>query len=95
MDYYLYIMTNKKNGTLYIGSTSNLLKRVWEHRSKVIKSFTSKYNLDKLIYYEGHHVYDSVSLREKQLKKWRREWKVELIERCNPDWVDLFYSLSL
>ena len=87
--YYVYIMTNKKNGTLYIGVTGNLERRVYEHKQKLIEGFTKKYNLHKLVYYESGTDVSSVITREKQLKKWLRKWKIELIEKENPDWVDL------
>ncbi len=87
--YYVYIMTNKKNGTLYIGVTGNLERRVYEHKQKLIEGFTKKYNLHKLVYYESGTDVSSAITREKQLKKWLRKWKIELIEKENPDWVDL------
>jgi putative endonuclease len=91
--YYIYILASQKNGTLYIGVTSNLIKRISEHKDGIIKGFTKKYKIDKLVYYE---VYGEIGLalyREKQLKKWKREWKLELIEKENPSWKDLFTDL--
>ena len=90
---FIYIMTNKRNGTLYVGVTTNLLQRTYQHRNHLIEGFTDKYNLDKLVYYE---IYDDLHLaiaREKQLKKWKRAWKIKLIEILNPSWKDLFDSL--
>ena len=87
--YYVYIVTNKRNGTLYIGVTSNLIRRINEHKNKLIQGFTNKYNLTKLVYYEET---DNVTIaieREKRMKKWYRKWKIELIEGENPDWDDL------
>ena len=88
--YYVYILTNRKNGVLYIGVTNNLLRRVWEHKNKVIKGFTSKYNLDKLIYYEISNNVNDVISREKMMKKWKREWKINLVKKDNPEWIDLY-----
>ena len=89
----VYIITNKKNGTLYIGVTSNLIKRMWEHRKKIIDGFSKKHKLQQLIYYELHETLDSAITREKQLKKWNRQWKLRLIEENNPNWNDLYFSL--
>jgi len=93
MSAYIYIMSNKKDGTLYIGVTSNLLKRVHEHKEAAVDSFTNKYNLKNLVYFE---ILDDISeaiKREKQLKNWKREWKVALIEKKNFLWEDLYGSL--
>ncbi len=87
--YYVYIMTNKVNTVLYIGVTSNLQWRVFEHRHKLTKGFTARYNVNKLVYYEGYeYVWDAIS-REKQLKNWRRQWKIDLINTSNPRLNDL------
>ena len=86
-------MTNKKDGTLYIGVTSDLLKRVTEHKTGIIKGFTQRYNLHQLVYYETFGDIDLAIHREKMLKKWQRAWKIELIEKENPDWDDLYMSL--
>ena len=95
MQSYIYIMTNKKYGTLYIGVTSNLIKRVYEHKNSFIDSFTSKYNLKKLVYYEVFDDINEAIKREKQLKKWKRVWKIELIDKFNPTWKDLYLYLDL
>jgi len=87
--YYIYITTNKKKGTLYIGVTNNLERRMYEHKNKILKGFTEKYNLNKLIYYEET---DDISIaihREKRLKHWNRSWKIALVEKENPNWEDL------
>ena len=90
---YVYILTNKKNGTLYIGVTSDLIKRIWEHKNKVVEGFTEKYNLDKLVYYEVFEDIENAILREKQLKKWHRDWKINQIEKTNPEWKDLYEEI--
>jgi putative endonuclease len=92
--YFVYILANKKYGTIYIGVTNNLLRRVYEHKKKIIKGFTSRYGIDKLVYAEETSDIYSALLREKQLKKWNREWKLELIHKMNPEWKDLFYEFG-
>ena len=87
---YVYILTNKPMGTLYIGSTTDLVGRIWQHKNKAIPGFTSKYNIDKLVYYEWHDSLNDMILRERQLKKWNRNWKYRLIIQKNPDWNDLY-----
>ncbi len=89
----IYILSNKKNGTLYIGVTSNLVQRIWQHKNRVNQGFSTKYNLDKLVYYEIITDIKDAILREKQLKKWRRQWKLNLINEQNPNWVDLWESI--
>ena len=91
--YYIYILANKRNGTLYIGVTSNLVKRVYEHKNNIIDGFTKKYSIHKLVYYEITDDIESAIRREKQLKKWNRKWKMNLIENSNPKWIDLYYGL--
>jgi putative endonuclease len=86
----VYIMANKKRGTLYIGVTSNLIARVYEHRSEKREGFTKRYRLHKLVYYEMHGSAKEAFHRETQLKKWNRIWKIELIENKNPNWEDLY-----
>ena len=86
--YYIYIMTNNSK-TLYIGVTNNLQRRVYEHKNKLIEGFTKRYNITKLIYYETTSSIESAIKREKQLKNWKRAWKIELIESVNSDWKDL------
>jgi putative endonuclease len=92
-DYYVYILANKKNGTLYVGVTNNLLKRVYEHRNDLIKGFTKKYQVHRLVYYERTNGIEDALNREKKLKRWKRKWKLELIEKENPEWVDLYEKL--
>ena len=86
----VYIMASKRNGTLYIGVTSNLPKRVWEHREGVVDGFAKEYGVKTLVWYEVHDNAESAITREKQLKKWNRLWKLGLIEEKNPEWKDLF-----
>ena len=93
--YYVYIITNKFNSTLYTGITSDLVKRIYEHKYGVIDSFASKYKLAKLVYYETHEEINEAIKKEKQLKRWHKEWKVELIEKANSHWDDLYYEIVL
>ena len=87
--YYLYIFTNQKNGTLYIGVTNDLERRMFEHKRKLIEGFTKKYGLDKLVYFETYQFVNDAIKREKNMKKWKRQWKINLIEEDNPKWDDL------
>ena len=88
-NYCVYILTNRRNGTLYTGITSRLAERVDEHKQGVVGGFTRKYELDKLVWYERHDSAEAAITREKQIKEWRRRWKIELIEEINPYWNDL------
>jgi len=92
--YYVYILASKKNGTLYTGVTGDLIKRVYQHKNNLIPGFTNKYGVHKLVYYEQHGDVINAITREKQIKKWRRDWKINLIERNNPEWRDLYYELA-
>ncbi|WP_179007917.1 GIY-YIG nuclease family protein [Winogradskyella forsetii] len=87
--YYVYILSNKKNGTLYIGVTNDLERRMIEHKNKLVEGFTSKYNLNKLMYFESFQYVNDAIKREKQLKNWNRQWKIDLIEEANINWIDL------
>ena len=87
---WIYIMTNRRNGTLYTGSTSDIVSRVADHRLGRVKGFTSKYNLTRLVWFEMTDDMDIALLREKRIKKWNRQWKIDLIEASNPNWDDLF-----
>jgi len=94
--WYVYVMNNKPNGVIYVGVTDNLEERIKEHKLKLYpKSFTAKYNCDKLIYFEEFENDQEAMIREKRLKKWKREWKVKLIETMNPGWMDLSMNWSL
>ena len=87
--YYVYIMSSQRNGTLYIGVTNDLQKRVYEHKTSIIKGFTEKYGVSMLIYFEEFQQINQAIRREKNLKKWKRNWKLKLIEKRNPSWNDL------
>jgi putative endonuclease len=87
--YYTYILASKKNGTLYIGVTGNLEERMYEHKNEIFKGFTKKYKIKNLVYYEETDDISLAIMREKQLKFWKRAWKIELIEKENPGWEDL------
>ena len=91
--YYVYILASKKNGTLYIGVTGDLVKRIYEHKQKLINGFPKEHNIHGLVYYEHHNKIEEAILREKQMKKWNRKWKMRLIEEKNPDWKDLYNEI--
>lgn len=91
--HYVYILASRKNGTLYIGVTSDLIKRIYEHKEKKISGFSKKYRVDQLVYFEQTKDVCSAIKREKQLKKWNRQWKIDLIEKINPEWNDLYKRL--
>lgn len=91
--YYVYILASKKNGTLYIGVTSDLLKRVNEHKAKLVDGFTKKYDIQSLVFYEQYNDATVAIEREKTLKKWNRKWKIRLIEKMNPQWNDLYNEI--
>ncbi len=88
-----YILANKKNGTLYVGVTSDLRKRIYQHKNGLFQGFSSKYKTHMLVYYELHETMEAAILREKQIKKWNRDWKIELIAFQNPEWDDLYSSI--
>jgi len=89
----VYILASKRNGTLYIGVTSNLVKRIWEHRNNLLEGFTESYGVHNLVWYEPHESMESAIQREKRLKDWKRKWKMRLIESANPNWEDLYHTL--
>ncbi len=89
----VYLLASKRNGTLYTGVTSTLLKRVWEHKNNVIEGFTKKYGVHTLVWYEVHETMESAIQREKTIKNWKRAWKIKVIEEMNPQWRDLYPDL--
>jgi putative endonuclease len=91
--YYVYILASGKNGTLYVGMTGDLIKRVYQHKNNLVEGFTQKYNIHDLVYYEQGNDVSKVIRRETQLKRWKRAWKIRLIEEANPGWNDLYPSL--
>ena len=91
--YFIYILASKRNGTLYVGVTDNLKRRVWEHKNEVIKGFTKQYGVHMLIYYEQYTDINEAILREKRIKKWKRHWKIKLVNTVNSGWIDLYESL--
>ena len=92
--YFIYILASKRNGTLYIGVTNNLLERVNQHKNNLVDGFTKKYDVHNLVHYEAYKNIGDAIAREKSMKKWKRKWKLELIESSNPNWEDLYYTLS-
>jgi putative endonuclease len=94
MAFYVYILASKRNGTLYAGMTDDLVKRVWQHRNGIISGFTKEYDVKNLVWYETHESRESAFARERQIKKWKRIWKLELIEKGNPAWHDLWDEMT-
>jgi putative endonuclease len=95
MAFYVYILTSQRNGTLYVGMTDNLVQRVWMHRNGVLPGFTKRYGVKTLVWYEQHETREQALIRERQMKRWNREWKLGIIEQMNPGWTDLYESLSV
>ena len=94
-DYWVYMMASQKNGTLYIGVTNNIARRAYEHKTKLSKGFTAKYNVHILVWYEHYNDVNDAIMREKQLKRWERSWKIKLITEMNPEWSDLYEHLNM
>jgi putative endonuclease len=94
MSFFVYILASRRNGTLYVGMTDDLVKRTWQHRNGVIPGFTNKYGVKTLVWYEVHESRVSAPTRERQIKKWNRKWKLEIIETMNPTWRDLWEDIS-
>ena len=91
--FYVYLLCSKRNGTLYVGVISDLVKRVYEHKNDLVDGFAKKYNVHRLVWYELHESAESAITREKQIKKWKRAWKLKLIEQTNPKWIDLYENI--
>jgi putative endonuclease len=89
----VYLLASKRNGTLYAGVTSNLPKRIWEHKNNTVEGFTRKYGVHLLVWYELHETMESAIQQEKRIKEWKRAWKIRLIEEANPEWLDLYPGL--
>ncbi len=93
MNCFVYLLANGKNGTLYLGVTSNLIQRVYQHKTGTLQGFTSRYDVKSLVWFEGTPSIEAAIGREKQLKNWKREWKIALFEKTNPEWLDLYESI--
>jgi len=91
---FVYLMASRKGGTLYVGVTSDLIKRVYQHKTKATSGFTSRYDVDRLVWFEPYDDPTTAITREKEIKKWRRAWKIKLIEEANPDWKDLYSEIT-
>ncbi len=94
MQYYVYILASDCNGTLYLGVTNDLVRRIYEHKNKIRRGFTSRYGVDRLVWFEVYDDPENAIAREKEIKKWRRAWKLRLIEESNPQWIDLYAQIS-
>lgn len=94
MAYYVYLLASGRNGTLYVGVTNDLVRRIYEHKSKAVRGFSQQYSVDRLVWFETYDDPTNAIVREKDIKKWRRAWKLRLIEQSNPQWVDLYDQIS-
>jgi putative endonuclease len=94
MAFYVYLLASNKYGTLYLGVTNDIVRRVYEHKSKAVAGFTKRYSVDRLVWFEIYNDALTAIAREKELKKWRRAWKIRLIEETNPDWTDLYPAIA-
>jgi putative endonuclease len=90
---WVYLLASKRNGTLYVGVTSNLVQRVWQHKNDLVEGFTKRYRVHKLVWYEMCGSMEAAIAREKAMKEWKRRWKIELIEKCNPEWRDFYQDI--
>ena len=94
MAYYVYLLASRKNGVLYLGVTNDLVRRVYQHKTKAVRGFSARYGVDRLVWFEVYDDPVTAITREKELKKWRRAWKVSLIEAANPEWEDLYQTIT-
>ncbi|MFZ3235003.1 MAG: GIY-YIG nuclease family protein [Stellaceae bacterium] len=92
--FFVYLLASKPHGSLYVGSTSDLARRAWEHRVKAVPGFTAKYGIDRLVWFERHETLEAAMIRERRIKGWKRSWKIELIEQDNPHWIDRYPDIS-
>jgi putative endonuclease len=92
--FFVYLLASRPFGTLYVGMTDDLLRRVWEHKTKAVPGFTTRYRVERLVWFEPHETLEAALLREKRIKEWKRAWKIQLIERNNPYWLDLYHELT-
>jgi putative endonuclease len=92
--FFVYLLASRPFGTLYVGMTDDLLRRVWEHKIKAVPGFTATYSVDRLVWFKPHETLEAAFLREKRIKEWKRAWKIQLIERNNPYWLDLYDELT-
>lgn len=92
--FFVYMLATRKDGPLYVGVTSDLPGRIFQHKSKAVRGFTERFNIDRLVWFEAHESADAAILREKQIKRWRRAWKIELVEKDNPEWRDLYETIA-
>jgi putative endonuclease len=92
--YFVYLLASKRNGTLYLGVTHDLVARTWMHREHVVEGFTSRYDVTKLMWFEAHNSIEAAITREKQIKRWKRDWKIDLFRESNPNWDDLYPSIA-
>jgi putative endonuclease len=92
--FFVYLLASRPFGTLYVGMTDDLSRRVWEHKTKAVHGFTARYSVDRLVWFEPYETLDAALLREKRIKEWKRAWKIQLIERNNPYWLDLYLELT-
>ena len=92
--FFVYLLVSRPFGTLYVGMTDDLLRRVWQHKTEAVPGFTARYGVDRLVWFEPHETLEAAFLREKRINEWKRAWKIQLIERNNPYWLDLYHELT-
>ena len=92
--YFVYLLASRRNGTLYVGVTNDLVRRLWEHKQKVVPGFTKTHDIDRLVWFEVHNSIEAAITREKQIKRWKRDWKIDLFQDSNPRWDDLYPAIA-